>query len=137
MWAALIPLLGTLLDKILPDPGAANEAKIKLIELAQKQDTEVLEAITKMTEATSATNTAEAGSGDKFTSRWRPTIGYILGITLGYSYVVGPLLQGAASIWFPEANVPDIKLDNNLWELILGMLGLAGWRTLDKIKGKV
>lgn len=136
MWAALIPIIGTLLDKILPDAQASAEAKIKLIELAQKQDTEVLNAITKITEATAATNTAEASSEDKYTSRWRPTIGYVLGITLGYTYVLGPVLQGIAAIWYPEANVPSIKLDDNLWELMIGMLGLAGWRTLDKIKGK-
>jgi hypothetical protein len=31
---------------------------------------------------------------------------------------------------------PNIALDEHLWELILGMLGMAGWRTLDKVKGK-
>jgi hypothetical protein len=136
MWAALIPALGALLDKIIPDANQAAETKLKLIELAQKQDTDVLNAIVKISEATAATNTAEASSEDPYTSRWRPTIGYVLGATLAYSYIFGPILQGIAAIWFPEAKVPDLHLDENLWELMIGMLGLAGWRTLDKIKGK-
>ena len=136
MWAALIPALGAILDKIIPDANQAAETKLKLFELAQKQDGDILNAISQITQATAATNTAEAGSGDKYTSRWRPTIGYVLGVTLAYSYVVGPVLQGVAAIWFPESNVPELKLDDNLWELMIGMLGLAGWRTLDKIKGK-
>jgi hypothetical protein len=135
MWTAIIPILGSILDKILPDANAATEAKIKLFELAQKQDGDILNAISQITQATAATNTAEASSGDKYAARWRPTIGYVLGATLGYSYIVGPILQGVAAIWFPQAHVPDLKLDNNLWELMIGMLGLAGWRTLDKIKG--
>jgi hypothetical protein len=136
MWAALIPVIGSILDKIIPDAAEAATAKIKLIELAQKQDTDILNAVNEITKATAATNTAEASSGDTYTSRWRPTIGYVLGATLAYSYIFGPILQGIAAIWFPEAKVPDLHLDENLWELMIGMLGLAGWRTLDKIKGK-
>ena len=36
MWAALIPAAVGLLDKVIPDPQAASEAKLRLMELAQK-----------------------------------------------------------------------------------------------------
>ena len=36
MWPTLIPLLGSVLDKIFPDANAAADAKLKLMELAQK-----------------------------------------------------------------------------------------------------
>lgn len=34
--AALLPSIGSILDKIIPDPTAAAEAKLKAIELAQR-----------------------------------------------------------------------------------------------------
>jgi Holin of 3TMs, for gene-transfer release len=132
---ALIPVLGTVLDKLLPDKAAADAAKLQLLDLAAKQDAALLDTVARLTEATAETNTAEA-SGNWFTAGWRPAIGYVLGMALGYTYILGPILAGAAAIWWPEAKVPALQLDDNLWELILGLLGLAGWRTLDKIKAK-
>ena len=35
MMNLLVPIIGTLLDKIIPDPKMAAEAKFKIIELAQ------------------------------------------------------------------------------------------------------
>lgn len=136
MLAALIPILGTVLDKLIPDRAQADAAKLQLLDLAAKQDVALLEAVARMTEATAATNTAEAQNADRFTSRWRPAIGYVLGMALAYTYIVGPVLNGAAAIWWPEARVPALQLDDNLWELVLGMLGLSGWRSLEKIRGK-
>ena len=41
----LIPVIGTLLDKVLPDPKMAAEAKFKIIELAQKGELAYLSLI--------------------------------------------------------------------------------------------
>ena len=35
MWTALIPVLGGLLDKLIPDPQASAAAKLKMLEMAQ------------------------------------------------------------------------------------------------------
>jgi hypothetical protein len=36
MWQTLIPMLGTLLEKLLPDPAAAADAKHKLLDLGPR-----------------------------------------------------------------------------------------------------
>jgi hypothetical protein len=36
-------------------------------------------------------------------------------------------------VWWPGVPVPP-ALDNMLWELVFGMLGIGGLRTIEKIK---
>jgi hypothetical protein len=48
IWQALIPVIGGVLEKVLPDPQAAADAKIKMLELAQKGELAVLDAETKL-----------------------------------------------------------------------------------------
>lgn len=80
------------------------------------------------------TNKAEAGSGSVFVGGWRPAIGWVCALALMAQYVARPMLQWAGLItghqWPP---LPGI--DDNLWELMLGMLGLGGLRTFEKARG--
>ena len=136
MWAALIPVLGNLLEKILPDPKAAAEAKIRIMELAQQGELAVLEADLRLATGQLEINKAEASSQDSFRAGWRPMIGYICAAALGWNYVAKPLVVWICAIWFPTVAIPDITLDENLWQLMFGMLGLGGLRTFEKLKGK-
>lgn len=136
MWNLVIPAVTTILDKVLPDAQAAADAKFKLLELAQNGQLAEMNAVKELALAQLDVNKAEAASSDPYTSRWRPTIGYILALALGFQYLINPLITWGAAIWAPGVTPPDIGLDDNLWELMFGVLGLAGWRTLDKIKGK-
>lgn len=136
MWNLIIPAITTVLDKVLPDAQASADAKYKLLELAQNGELENIRAIKELNLAQIKVLEAEAQSTDKYTSRWRPSIGYILCAALAFQYVINPLIVWYAAIWQPGLVPPDIGLDDNLWELMFGVLGLAGWRTLDKIKGK-
>jgi hypothetical protein len=134
---ALIPVIGTVIDKIFPNANEAAQAKLKLFELEQAGQLKELDAQVQLAVGQMEINKVEAASSDPYTSRWRPTIGYVLAIALGFQYILNPLITWGAAIWAPEITPPNIWLDEHLWELISGMLGLAGWRTLDKIKGKV
>lgn len=136
MWNLLIPAITTVLDKVLPDPQAAADAKIKLMTLAQNGELAELDAVKQMALAQLDVNKVEAASSDPYTSRWRPTIGYVLAAALTFQYLLNPLIVWGAAIWAPDVTPPAIGLDEHLWELMTGILGLAGWRTLDKIKGK-
>jgi hypothetical protein len=136
MWAALIPVLGNLIDKILPDPQAAAEAKIRVMELAQQGELAVLNADLQLASGQLEINKAEAASLDSFRAGWRPLIGYICAAALGWNYVVKPLVVWACAIWFPTVDIPNLVLDDNLWQLMFGMLGLGGLRTFEKLKGK-
>lgn len=81
------------------------------------------------------TNKAEAASPSVFTAGWRPFIGWVCGSALAYTYLVYPLLLWAGAAWFPNLSPPKLGNDGMLYELLLGMLGLGGLRTFEKVKG--
>lgn len=112
-----------IINKFVPDPAQKTQAEAELRNALQQWDA-----------AQSATNTAEAASADPFTSRWRPFIGWVCGSALAYQYVLAPI-----GVWFSQMighPVPTPpKLDDSLWQLMVGMLGFGGLRTYEKIKG--
>ena len=133
MIAALLPLLGGVLDKIFPDATAAGEAKLKVMEMAQRGELAALDADVRLAMGQLEVNKAEAASGNAYASSWRPTIGYICAAGLGYNFILYPLISWAAAIWFPEVK-PPVLVTDNLMELVIGMLGLAGLRTFEKVR---
>jgi len=79
-------------------------------------------------------NKAEAASPNAFTSGWRPGIGWVCAAALAMQYIARPLLQWAGAVaGHPLPDLPGI--DDNLWQLMVGMLGLGGLRSLEKLKG--
>lgn len=136
MWQAVIPAVAQLLDKLIPDPQAAAEAKLRAVELAQRGELAQLDADMRLALGQLDVNKAEASGDDSYTKRWRPTIGYILAAALAFQYLVNPMLLWVAAVYGSDVKVPAIALDDHMWELVLGMLGLAGWRSMDKLKGK-
>jgi hypothetical protein len=134
MIAALIPLIGSILDKIIPDPQQAADAKLKAIELAQRGELAVLDADMKLALGQLGVNQAEAGNSSIFVSGWRPYIGWVCGAALTYQFILRPLgLFAAAYFGHPVNDAPG--LDDTLWQLLFGMLGLGGLRTFEKVKG--
>lgn len=132
MWQALIPAVVSVIDKVLPDPQQAAEAKLRALDLAQKGDLAQLDADMRLALGQMEINKAEATTDDKYTRRWRPTIGYVLGAALAFQYLINPLMLWVAALSGADIRPPQILLDDHLWELMAGVLGMAGWRTLDK-----
>jgi len=132
MLNVLIPVIGSLLEKIIPDPKMAAEAKLKAIELAQNGELAHLDADLKLALGQIEVNKAEATT-DKFRGGWRPFIGWVCGIGVAIQFVISPLLT-----WFSMViGVPIIfpVLDSSvLMTLLFGMLGLRTLRTTEKLK---
>lgn len=79
-------------------------------------------------------NRVEAASPSAFTSGWRPAIGWVCGAALGMQYIARPLVAWVGIVTgHPLPELPGI--DDNLWELMLGLLGLGGLRTFEKTRG--
>jgi hypothetical protein len=135
IWQALIPVIGTVLEKVLPDPQASADAKIKLMELAQKGELAVLEAETKMALGQLEVNKVEAGT-DMFRGGWRPATGWAWVFGLVYQFLLQPVLPWLVAVC--GGSVPPLPpIDNEtLMVLLTGMLGLGGLRTFERIKGK-
>lgn len=93
----------------------------------QKMDFELKKAeqelVSKEVEAASANIKAEAMSGDKYTSRARPSFIYMMLVIMVCNYIIFPIM-GRDVLTFPEAL---------FWLFGSVMLGYTGARTWEKI----
>lgn len=123
---AILAFLGPLLSKaldLIPDPAKRLE-----------QFQAIMSALQQWDAAQNQVNQAEAQNPNVFVSGWRPAIGWICVCALFYQYVFVPFATwglSVAGVHFP----PLPKLDDNLWQITTGMLGLGGLRTIEKWKG--
>ena len=99
--------------------GKSKEAEIKLFELQTQAS---------LLQGQIEINKNEANSEKAFVSGARPFILWVCGFALLNNYIIRPYVMA----FFPEINIPSI--DNVLFELLLGMLGLSGMRSFDKLK---
>lgn len=120
--AFLAPFLTKALD-LIPDP--AQRAQ-------QLQD--IMNALQQWDAQQNQVNQAEAQNPNLFVSGWRPAIGWVCAIALFYTYIFTPFATwGFALANHPMPTLP--KLDEELWQLMFGMLGMGGLRTMEKIRG--
>lgn len=129
MWTSLIPLIGSVLDKIFPDKTAADAAKLKVLELVQAGEMKALEADLEAMRAQTDINKVEASNQNMFISGWRPAVGWVCVLALAYQYLLRPLMIGVGHY----TDLP--ALDGSLWELLGAILGIAGFRTFEKVRG--
>lgn len=136
MWQLLIPAVTTVLDKILPDPAQAAEAKIKVLELAQRGELAALDADMRLAMGQLEVNKVEAESNDKVKSYWRPATGWVCVFGLAYQFLLQPLLPWVVTV-FGVAVPPLPPIDGEtLTGLLFALLGIGGFRSLEKVKGK-
>lgn len=100
-----------------------------------EQEKAQLAAAVQLVQGQLSVNQAEAGNSSVFVAGWRPFIGWVCGASLAYTYIGYPLLLWAGAAWFPSIHPPTLGNDGMLYELLLGMLGLGGLRTFEKVKG--
>jgi hypothetical protein len=81
---ALIAPVSTLLDRLIPDKGARDAAKLQLLQLQGTQELQQLQ--TQMSAIV-----AEANSSDPWTSRARPSFMYVMYIIILCSLPMGVL----------------------------------------------
>lgn len=115
-----LDLASSVINKIWPDKS--------------DQEKQQLAAAVMIVQGQIDTNKAEAGNASVFVSGWRPFVGWVCGAALAYQYIMRPLVAwGFAIAGHPLPVMPG--LDDTLWELLFGMLGLGGLRSFEKVKG--
>lgn len=126
MLAMLLPVLGPILHdalrSVFPDPEARAKAVNSIFEQLGKSDIAQLEV-----------NKAEAQSNYLFVAGWRPFIGWVCGSALLYTYILVPMVVWLGFVFGKPVPKPP-TLDANLWELMIGMLGLSAARTYEKVQ---
>lgn len=134
MWPALLPVIGSLLDKIFPDKAAADDAKLKVMQLAQTGELAQLDADLKMATGQMEVNKVEAASSSLFVAGWRPAVGWVCVAAFGFKFVGGPLLVFVAGCLGHTITLPQMDY-SEMSTILMGMLGIGALRTVEKVKG--
>lgn len=132
---AAIPLIAPIVDKVLgifdkiiPDTNARAAA-------AAAFTREVMELDFKTISDQIAVNLQEAKSDKLWVSGWRPFVGWVCGSALAWQFVIQPFLVFFIA-WYEWQLPPLPALDTgSLMALLMGMLGLGGMRTYEKLNG--
>lgn len=116
---ALVPILGEIIDKVIPDPEKRMELNLELAKLADADAARENERLLGQIEV----NKVEASHRSLFIAGWRPFIGWGAGIALLYNTLVAPAVG---------LSVADLGF---LQVVLLAILGVGGMRSFDKVKG--
>lgn len=132
-WSLLIDPVSRLLDKLIPDPEARAKAQLELLKSEREFDLKELELALSSDTAQAAINQEEAKSNNLFVSGWRPFIGWVCGVAFAYHYVFQPFLIFALAAQGRRVDLPEFPMEM-LLTVLLGMLGLGGMRTYEKVR---
>lgn len=122
-----------IIDKVIPDPQAKAQAQLEIIRLNQAGEFKAIEADLQMAQMQANINLEEAKSPSIFVSGWRPFIGWTCGGIFVANYIGVPFLAWISGMYDIPAP-PRLDIGEVL-PVMLGMLGLGGLRTAEKIKG--
>tara|TARA_R100000654_G_scaffold13131_2_gene28616 strand:- start:23871 stop:24248 length:378 start_codon:yes stop_codon:yes gene_type:complete len=76
-------------------------------------------------------NEIEAQHRNLFVSGWRPSVGWVCSLAFAYHFVAFPIIKTI----YPDTEFPVLETEP-LFTVLMGMLGLGGLRTYEKIKDK-
>ena len=115
-----------IIDRLFPDPAKKAEAELELLKMTQAGDLQVILAQLQI-------NAKEAQHPSIFVAGGRPFIMWVCGIGFMYATLLQPLFTWLSSIKGWPAP-PQIDTDVLMYALG-GLLGLGGFRSVEKIKG--
>ncbi len=124
---AIAAVIGKVIDRAWPDETKKAEALLELEKLRQSGE---LQQIMGQLDV----NKTEAAHPDRFVAGWRPFIGWVCGSALAWHYVGSGLLVWLLALAGKPTIMPTVDL-GDLIVILLGMLGLGGLRTAEKVKG--
>lgn len=122
------PVTG-LLDKFIEDKDQKAALAHDLATMAERHAQELAKGQLEI-------NKAEAASGSIFKGGWRPFIGWVCGAAFAYHFILQPIIVfgvTVAGVTIPE--LPEFDM-GTLMPVLMGMLGLGGLRTVEKLQGK-
>jgi hypothetical protein len=124
---AIVTVGSQLITRLFPDPAQAAAANLELTKMQMSGE---LAQITGQLDI----NKVEAASTSVFVSGWRPFVGWVCGLGLGYVAIVEPIARFIATMVGYTGNFPSIDTTITM-QVLMGMLGLAGMRSYDKKNG--
>ena len=128
MIQALIGPVTGLLDKFIEDKDQKNKLAHELATMADNHAQE-------LAKGQLAINKTEAAHRSLFVAGWRPFIGWTCGVALMAHFVLFPATDFVVAYMgydIPPMHAFDMA---SLMTVLLGMLGLGGMRSFEKMKG--
>lgn len=123
-----------IVDKLIPDQRARDQIKFEMEKLQQEDRFKQLELLVNSDASQNSVNVEEARNEHFFVSGARPFILWVCGIALAYHYILQPFLAFILYASGNEVKLPVFDMAS-LDTILMGLLGLGGLRSLDKIKG--
>ena len=111
------------LDKFIPDPAAKAQAEAALRSSLQQWDAQQ-----------NKINEVEAQSSSLFVAGWRPCVGWVCCAALSWTYILQPIAAFALAQFGYLTALPRLDM-GEMMPILLGMLGLGGLRSWEKVKG--
>lgn len=113
-------LANTVINKIWPDKS--------------EQEKQQLAAAVMVIQGQLDINKAEASSPSVFVAGWRPFIGWVCGSACAWNWIGLPIAKAGLLLGGVTLSISPADLTEML-PVLMGMLGLGGLRTIEKIKG--
>lgn len=120
-----IEAIGNIVDELFTSKDEKlthEEVKLKLLQIPSTIQTEI--------------NKIEAQHRSMFVAGWRPFIGWVCGTALLYNFIIRDILAWVLLNSSTLISLPPALQMEHLMTVLLGMLGLGGLRTFEKVKGK-
>ena len=118
---AIMPSVGTVIDRVIPDKNQAERAR-------QEIEKAILDNSHQINLAQIEVNKQEA-QGNWFQRGWRPATGWVCVLGFMVNFLVSPIASGFG-IDIPQADT------STMLPVLMGMLGLGGLRSYEKVKDK-
>ena len=131
----LLGIGSKVIDKIWPDPAQRDAAKLELLKMQQSGDLAQLTADTSLMIEQIKVNAAEAQNPSLFVSGWRPGVGWVCVAACGWNWIGLPVAKVIAVILGHPIDLAPADLTEML-PILMGMLGLGGLRTVEKLQGR-
>lgn len=115
--AALLPIVGKVLDRVIPDLDARDRAKAELTSA-------VWEHAAEMERAAADVVIAEARGESAAQRNWRPHLMYLIMFILAFNGVAVPLIEAFTDVRLPLLEVWQ-SIPEPMWNLL--MIGVGGY----------
>ncbi len=130
--ATAIPLIKEIFDKFIPDPTQKAQAALELAQLQQAAEFKAVDTQAAVDKSQSDVNAVEAANENLFIAGARPFILWICGIAMGYHFILQPLIAFTCAAFGHAIVLPTFDM-SSLNTILMGMLGLGGMRSVEKL----
>lgn len=128
----LFALAGPIIDLVGKAFGldmSSDEAKSKVL----AAEVEVQKMIADAAIAQTVVNAEEAKSSNMFVAGWRPAVGWVCALIFAYNFLIEPMLIFGLDVAGIKIDPPMLEMQEVIG-VLMGMLGLGGMRTYEKLK---